>query len=190
MKTPSKTDITVLLHAWSEGDDSAQERLWPIIFQELKHIARRHMARERPDHTLQSGALVNEAYVRLVDANDMHWSSRTQFFAMCARMMRQILVDHARARHSKKRPTHGRKLSLDDIVLVSKSKGEDLIALDDALKELAAIDPRKCEVVELRFFAGVSIEEAAEILKVSRLTVIRDWNFARVWLREKMSPTI
>jgi len=187
---PSKTDITLLLQAWSEGDDSAQEKLWSIVFQELKRMARRHMARERPDHTLQSGALVNEAYLRLVDANDQHWSGRTQFFGMCARMMRQILVDHARALHSKKRPTHGRKVSLDDVVLVSKSKGEDLIALDDALKALAAIDPRKCEVVELRFFAGVSIEEAAEILNVSRLTVIRDWNFARAWLRAKMDSPI
>jgi len=187
MKSHSTGDVTVLLRAWSDGDDSAHEKLWAIVFAELKRLARYHLARERPDHTLQSGALVNEAYVRLIDCDQVHWQNRAHFFAMCARMMRQILVDHARARHRKKRPTQGRKLSLDDVVLVCESKGEELIALDDALKDLAAIDSRKSDVVELRFFGGLSVEETAEVLKVSRLTVIRDWNSARAWLKAKMN---
>jgi len=187
MKTYSTGDITILLRAWSDGDHSAQEKLWAIVFAELKRLARYHLARERPDHTLQSGALVNEAYVRLIDCDQVQWQNRAHFFAMCARMMRQILVDHARARHRQKRPTQGRRLSLDDVVVVCESKGEELIALDDALKDLAAIDSRKSDVVELRFFGGLSVEETAEVLKVSRLTVIRDWNSARAWLKAKMN---
>ena len=187
MKSPSRGDITVLLHAWSEGDPSAQEKLWPIVLRELKRLARRHMAKERPDHTLQSGALVNEAYVRLVEWNNTQWANRSQFFAMCARMMRQILVDHARTRQRLKRPSQGHRLSIDDVVYVSESKAEELLFLDDALKRLAEIHPRKSDVIELRFFGGLSVEETAEVLKVSRLTVIRDWNFARAWLRMTMS---
>jgi len=187
MRSLSTAEITRLLRGWSEGDQSAQEKLWPIIFTELKRLARRHLAKERPGHTLQSGALVNEAYVRLVDWNNTRWQNRAQFFAMCARMMRQILVDHARARQCKKRPPQTGRTSLEEVVLVCESKGEDLLALDDALRRLAEIHPRKSEVVELRFFGGLSVEETAEVLKVSRLTVIRDWNFARAWLRTAMS---
>ena len=187
MKSQSSNEVTVLLKAWGEGDKSAQEKLWPLVFGELKRLARRHLARERPDHSLQSGALVNEVYVRLVDWNNTRWENRAQFFAMCARMMRQILVDHARARHRQKRPGQARRLALDEVVLVSESKGEELIALDEALKRLAEIHPRKSDVVELRFFGGLSVEETAEVLKVSRLTVIRDWNFARAWLRVTMN---
>ncbi len=187
MRSLSTAEITRLLRGWSEGDQSAQEKLWPIIFKELRRLARRHLAKERPGHTLQSGALVNEAYVRLVEWNNTRWQNRSQFFAMCARMMRQILVDHARARQCKKRPSQTGRTSLEEVVLVCESKGEDLLALDDALRRLAEIHPRKSEVVELRFFGGLSVEETAEVLKVSRLTVIRDWNFARAWLRTAMS---
>jgi RNA polymerase sigma factor (TIGR02999 family) len=187
MKVRPTDDVTLLLRAWTEGDQSAQEKLWPVVFTELKRLARRHLAQERPDHTLQSGALVNEVYVRIVAWNNAQWANRAQFFAMCARMMRQILVDHARGHRSRKRPGNAGKLSLDDVVLVSQAKREELVALDDALKQLAEIHPRKSEVVELRFFGGLSFEETAEVLKVSRLTVIRDWNFARAWLRALMS---
>jgi RNA polymerase sigma factor (TIGR02999 family) len=187
MKLPATEDITLLLRAWTEGDRSAEEKLWPIVFAELKRLARHHLAQERPDHTLQSGALVNEAYVRLVAWNNAQWANRAQFFAMCARMMRQILVDHARVHHSRKRPGNAGKLCLDDVVLVSESKGKELVALDDALKRLADIHPRKSQVIELRFFGGLSFEETADVLKVSRQTVIRDWNFARAWLQASMS---
>jgi RNA polymerase sigma factor (TIGR02999 family) len=177
------TDITILLQAWGAGDKSAEDQLWPIIFPELKKLARRQMVRERPDHTLQTVALINEAYVRLVAWDQAKFENRAQFFRMCARMMRQILVEYARARQCKKRPQHLGKVDLDDVVLVSKSKDEVLIALDEALRELAIIHPRKSEVVVLRFFGGLSVEETAELLEISRLTVIRDWNFARAWLR-------
>lgn len=187
MKHPDTDDVTLLLRAWTEGDRSAESKLWPIVFAELKRLARHHLANERPDHTLQSGALVNEAYVRLVAWNNAQWVNRAQFFAMCARIMRQILVDHARVHRSHKRPSSAGKLSLDDVVLVSESRREELLALDDALKRLADIHLRKSQVIELRFFGGLSFEETAQVLKVSRLTVIRDWNFARAWLQESMS---
>jgi RNA polymerase sigma-70 factor, ECF subfamily len=186
MSFVSKADITNLLHAWSEGDKTVEEKLWPLVFAELKRLARRQMARERPDHTLQSGALVNEAYLRLVDWKNVRWENRAHFFGMCARMMRQILVDHARTRNRQKRGGIGGKISLDETALVSESRGAQLLALDEAMKRLAAIHPRKSEVVEMRFFGGLSFEETAEILHVSRLTVVRDWNFARAWLLAEM----
>lgn len=177
------SNVTSLLRAWGAGDHSTEEKLWPLVFAELKRLARRHLAHERPNHTLQSGALVNEVYVRLADLNNTQWESRARFFAMCARMMRQILVDHARARQCQKRGGGRSPVSLDEIALVAESKGIELLALDDALKRLAAIHPRKSDVVELRFFAGLSAEETAEALNVSRETVIRDWNFSRAWLQ-------
>jgi RNA polymerase sigma factor (TIGR02999 family) len=186
MKAVSNSEVTQLLQAWNNGDNAALEKLAPIVFAELKRLARHQMANERPDHTLESGALVNEAYLRLIHWPNAQWTNRAHFFAMCARMMRQILVDHARARQYQKRDG-GHKLSLEDAVLVSNSKSAELVALDDALKRLAEIDPRKSHMVELRFFGGLSVEETAEVLKVSRLTVIRDWNFARVWLRSELS---
>ncbi|HET9219603.1 MAG TPA: sigma-70 family RNA polymerase sigma factor [Terriglobia bacterium] len=184
---PSPAEVTVLLRAWSAGDQTAHDKLWPIVFAELKRLARRQMARERPDHTLQSSALVNEAYVRLIDWNNAGWESRAHFFAMCARIMRQILIDHARSRRSRKRPGHAQRVSLNEVLIISDSKGEELLALDEALKKLAEIHPRKSDVVEMRFFGGLSVEETAEALKISRLTVIRDWNFARAWLRALVS---
>jgi RNA polymerase sigma-70 factor (ECF subfamily) len=186
MTVPQIEDVTLLLKAWGNGDPAAKEKLWPIVFGELKRLARRQMARERPDHTLQSGALVNEAYVRLV-GSDPRCANRLQFFALCARIMRQILVDHARTRNRQKRPTHDQQVSLDDVLFISDSKSQEILVLDDALKRLAAIHPRKSDVVEMRFFGGLSVEETAELLKVSRLTVIRDWNFARAWLKMTMS---
>ena len=177
----------MLLQAWSKGDKSAGDQLWLLVYSELKRMARRQMAKERPDHSLQTSALVNETYLRLVEWSQAHWENRIQFFRMCARMMRQILVDHARARQCKKRPDHLGKVVLDDVVLVSKSKGEELLALDEVLNALESIDPRKREVVEMRFFLGLSVDEIADVLKISRLTVIRDWNFARAWLRMAMS---
>ena len=186
-KSQATTDVTSLLQAWSTGDRSAQEKLWPVVFAELKRLARRHLAHERPDHTLQSAALVNEAYRRMVDWKNSGWHNRAQFFAMCARMMRQILVDHARSREYQKRGGGDYKVALDESAIVSESRGPQFIELDDALNRLAEINPRKAQVVELRFFGGLSVEEVAEVLKVSRLTVIRDWNFARAWLRTEMS---
>ena len=182
MNSNAEADVTGLLQAWSAGDRASEEKLWPLVFAELKRLARRHMARERPNHTLQSGALVDEVYVRLAGFNSTQWENRARFFAMCARMMRQILVDHARARQSQKRGGDGARISLDEIALVSQSKGIELLALDEALKRLAEIHPRKSEVVEMRFFGGLSAEETAEVLNVSRLTVVRDWNFSRAWL--------
>jgi RNA polymerase sigma-70 factor, ECF subfamily len=187
MTSNAKADVTSLLQAWGAGDRSTEEKLWPLVFAELKRLARRHLAHERPNHTLQSGALVNEVFVRLADVNNTQWENRARFFAMCARMMRQVLVDHARAQQSQKRGGGRARISLDEIAVVSESKGIELLALDDALKRLAAIHPRKSEVVEMRFFGGLSAEETAEVLHVSRLTVIRDWNFARAWLHAAMN---
>src|SRR5262245_60539855 len=153
MKPVSTSEVTQLLQAWNNGDNTALDKLAPIVFAELKRLARHHMANERPDHTLESGALVNEAYLRLVHWPNAQWQNRGHFFAMCARMMRQILVDYARARQYQKRDG-GHKCSLEDAVVISKSKNGDVVALDDALKRLARIDPRKSDVVELRFFGG------------------------------------
>jgi RNA polymerase sigma factor (TIGR02999 family) len=181
MKTEAE-DLTSLLQAWETGDRSVEQRLWPIVFAELKRLARRNMARERPDHTLQSDALINEVYLRMSGGKNTHWANRAHFFGMCARMMREVLVDHARARQTHKRGGSESRVSLDGIALVLEKKGTQLLALDDAMKELAKTHPRKSDVVEMRFFGGLSFEETAEVLKISRLTVIRDWNFARAWL--------
>src|SRR5215467_5293799 len=171
MKQVPSPEVTRLLQEWTSGDKAALEKLAPLVFAELRRLARRHMAQERPDHTLESGALVNEAYLRIVRWPTARWENRAHFFGMCARMMRQILVDHARARHYQKRDA-GLKVSFDDAVTVSDSdsKGAELLELDEALKRLAAIHKRKSDVVELRFFGGLSVEEIAEVLNVSRLT--------------------
>jgi RNA polymerase sigma-70 factor (ECF subfamily) len=186
MKTVSPPDVTEILHAWARGDRIAQEKLWQIVFAELSRLAHRCMRQERPNHTLQTGDLVNEAYMRLVGWKNAQWRNRAHFLGMCARIMRQILVDHARA-HGRRRGADRQMETLDEAAVVSPMKGEQLVLLDDALKRLASIYPRKSDVVELRFFGGLSVEETAEVLKVSRLTVIRDWNFARAWLLADMS---
>ncbi len=186
MKTISRSDLTELLHAWANGDHTVQEKLWRIVFPELSRLAHRCMRQEPPNHTLQTGALVNEAYIRLVGWKNAQWQNRAHFLGMCARVMRQILVDHARA-HGRRRGGDCQMETLDEAAIVSTAKSEQFVLLDDALKRLASIYPRKSDVVELRYFGGFSVEETAEVLKVSRLTVIRDWNFARAWLLAEMS---
>lgn len=183
---PPRRDATVLLQAWRHGDRAAFDQLVPLVHNELRRLARRQMRGERPDHTLQATALVNEAYVRLIDLNQIEWNDRAHFVAMAARVMRRILVDWARARRYQKRGGGAPKVSLDDAVAVSNDPGRDLVALDDALKTLAALDPRKGEVVEMRFFGGLTVEETATALQISVATVMRDWQLAKVWLLREL----
>jgi len=180
-------EVTRLLLAWNDGDESALEKLVPQVYQELRRLARRHMLRERPDHTLQTTALINEAYLRLVDLRNVHWQNRAHFFALCARLMRRILVDFARSRHYAKRGGGAQPVSLDESLVVSPKHSTDLVAVDDALKALAQVDARKAQVVELRFFGGLTVEESAEVLKVSPETVQRDWKLAKAWLLRELS---
>ena len=187
MTTISRSNVTALLNAWTAGDQDAKERLWAIVAPELDRLAHRYMREERPDHTLQTGALVNEAYLRLVDWKKAEWRNRAHFVAMCARIMRQILVDHARALGYQKRGGNRQVEPLDEAATLSPTRDEQLVALDDAMQRLASISKRKSDVVELRFFGGLSVEETAQYLGISRLTVIRDWNFARAWLLAEMS---
>jgi RNA polymerase sigma factor (TIGR02999 family) len=187
MQTPSAHEITQLLRAWSEGDSQALEKLTPLVYEELHRSARRYMARERPDHTLQTTALINEVYMRLVDFGDVTWQDRAHFFAVCARLMRRILTDFARSRAYLKRGGGAPRFSFDEKLYVSCELPPDLVALDDALTALAAVDQRKSHVVELRFFGGLTVEEAAEVLKVSEETVKRDWKLAKLWLLRELS---
>jgi RNA polymerase sigma factor (TIGR02999 family) len=180
-------EVTRLLIAWNEGDESALEKLVPQVYQELRRLARRQMRRERPDHTLQTTALINEAYLRLVDLRNVQWQNRAHFFALCARLMRRILVDFARSRHYAKRGGGAQPVSLDQSLVVSPEHSPDLVAVDDALKALTKVDGRKGQVVELRFFGGLTVEETAEVLKVSPETVRRDWKLAKVWLLRELS---
>jgi RNA polymerase sigma-70 factor, ECF subfamily len=173
---------TTLLLAWARGDETALDQLIPLVHDELRRLARRHMVRERVGHTLQATALVNEAYLRLIEVNQVRWQNRAHFFAMASRVMRRILVDAARARGYQKRGAGAEKVSLDEALLVSGEPRQDLIALDDALTALAVFDFRKSQVVEMRFFGGLSVEETAEALHVSADTVMRDWRLAKVWL--------
>ncbi len=184
---PTAHEVTLLLQAWSGGNKEALDRLSPLVYNELRRIAGRLMVGQRPNHTLQATALVNEAYVRLVDAQQVSWQDRAHFFALCARAMRQILIDHARARSSEKRGGDQVALELDEALVASPSHEVNLLELDDALKRLEALDPRKSQVVELRFFGGLSLEETAEALNVSTKTVQRDWDLARAWLYGELS---
>jgi len=186
MKETAGHEITQLLKAWSEGEPTALEKLVPLVYQELQRMARRYMAQERPGHTLQTTALVHEAYVRLVDSAQTSFESRAEFFAVCAQVMRHILVDWARSRQALKRGGRVAPLELDEALAVGEVPGRDLVALDDALKALTAQDPRKGQVVELRFFGGLSVEETATVLKVSPETVMRDWKLAKSWLRREL----
>lgn len=181
-------EITGLLLAWSGGDEHALEKLTPLVFEELHRTARRYMAREKPDHTLQATALINEVYLRLVDLRDVKWNDRAHFFALCASMMRRILIDFARSRKYQKRGGEARRISFDDALFVAPEPAEDLVELDGALTGLAAVDKRKSQVVELRFFGGLSVEETAAVLKVSEETVKRDWRIAKLWLLRELSP--
>jgi RNA polymerase sigma factor (TIGR02999 family) len=183
--TARPEEITELLLAWRQGDDAARDALVPLVYQELRRLARRHMRGEQPDHTLQATALVNEAWLRLIDVHRVQWQDRAHFFAMASRMMRRVLVDAARARRAHKRGA-GRDVTLDSRVDLGVPLNFDAIALDDALAGLERLDPRKCQVVELRFFGGLSVEETAETLNVSSATVARDWTFARTWLRREL----
>jgi RNA polymerase sigma factor (TIGR02999 family) len=184
---PSTHEITELLRARSGGDQEALEKLTPLVYAELRRAAHRYMARERPDDTLQTSALVNEIYMRLVDAQQVNWQDRAHFFGVCARLMRRVLTDFARSRGYLKRGGRSLHVALDESLVVSPEPRADLVALDEALNAFAAIDPRKSQVVELRFFGGLSVEETAEVLKVSPDTVKRDWKLARVWLLGEMA---
>jgi RNA polymerase sigma factor (TIGR02999 family) len=184
---PSPMQITQLLLAWGKGEQSALEQLTPLVYDELHRLAHRYMGRERPGHTLQTSALVNEVYLRLVDSSHVRWQDRAHFFAVSAQLMRRILVDFARSRHNLKRGGDARQVSLDEALLVSHESSPDLVALDDALKTLASLDARQSQVVELRFFGGLSVEESAEVLRVSEGTVRRDWSLARAWLHRELS---
>lgn len=184
--TVSPKGVTQLLVAWGDGDAAARDELMPLVYEELHRLAHRYMGRERPGHTLQTSGLVNEAYLRLIDQSQVHWQNRAHFFGIAAQMMRRILVDYARNRRYAKRGGSARQVSLDEAMIVSEERSAEVVALDDALKGLAEIDPRKSQIVELRFFGGLSIEETAEILKVSPGTVMRDWTLAKAWLRKQM----
>jgi len=181
-------DISMLLRAWSGGDQRALERLTPMVYKELHRLARRYMRGERPDHSLETTALVNEAYIRLVDYERMQWQDRAHFFAVSAQVMRRILVDHAR-RHNIKRGGGVQHVPLDEVAVVGGSREQevDLLLLDNAMNALANIDPRKVQVVEMRFFGGLSVEETAEVLKISTVTVKRDWRAAKAWLYRELT---
>jgi RNA polymerase sigma factor (TIGR02999 family) len=179
-------DVSKLLLAWTGGEQSALDKLTPIVYQELHRLARRYMKGERPGHSLQTTALVNEAYLRLVDYKRMQWQNRAHFFAVSAQVMRRILVEHARRRNLK-RGGAVPHVSLDEAAQVGGGRPADLVALDDAMNALARLDPRKVQVVEMRFFGGLSVEETAEVLKVSSVTVMRDWSTAKAWLYRELS---
>lgn len=183
----SSTSITRLLADWSRGDEKARDALIPLVYEELRLIARRNLARERPDHTLQSAALVNEAYLRLVRQKTPDWQNRAHFFSVAAQMMRHILVDHARNRRAAKRGAGAPQLSLDPRIAPQEKSEIDLIALDSALNKLATMDPQQSHLIELRFFGGLSIEEAALVMGISTRTVERSWTAARAWLRVEMA---
>ena len=181
-------EMTALLSAWSDGDKAALEQLMPMIYQELRRLAARHVGRERVGHTLQATALVNEAYLRLIDQKRVRWQNKAHFMGIAAQMMRRILVDYARTRHYVKRGGGAPKVSLDEAATLSLERTEELIALNDALTRLSELDPRKSRVVELKFFGGLSVEETAEVLQISTNTVLRDWRTAKAWLHRELRP--
>ena len=183
---PSRADVTGLLLAWGAGDEAALDQLVPVVHAELRRIARRCMAGERNGHSLQATALVNEAYLRLIDVQHVNWQNRAHFLAMSARLMRRVLVDYARSKGYQKRGGGAVRVTFDEGLPVVDERDADLVAVDDALEALAKIDGRKCRVVELRFFGGLSVEETASVLKVSPETVMRDWKMAKAWLLREM----
>jgi RNA polymerase sigma factor (TIGR02999 family) len=185
--TSSPEDVTQLLLEWSNGNQAALGKLMPLVYQELHRLAHQYMARERPEHTLQTSALLNEAYLRLVDQKSVQWQNRAQFFGIAAKLMRQILIDHARQRHRAKRGGAAHQIPLDESVIVSPERAAEMVALDEAIESLATVDQRKSQILELRFFGGLSIEETAEVLEVSPGTVIRDWTLAKAWLQIEMT---
>ena len=189
MMESSTHPVSALLTKWQAGDESALQAMIPLVYDELRRVAHRYLQRERPDHTLQSTALVHEAYVRLVKQEGKKFQNRTHFLAICAQLIRQILVEYARTRHAAKRDA-GQKLTLNDsVALVKKSRSVDLVALDEALERLAKLDPRQSRIVELRFFGGLSIGETSRVLEISNATVKRDWFTAKAWLHHELSRT-
>ena len=187
MTTPH--DVTGILQEWRAGDRAASERLFPLVYDELKRQARRHLRRERADHTLQPTALVHEAYLRMVDQTSQAIENRAHFFALASRIMRQILVDHAREHHAEKRGGAGQRLSLADLDILPEQGAADMLELDEALKKLESLDERKCRVVDMRFFGGLKETEIAEVLGVTEKTVRRDWQFAKLWLYRELTQT-
>jgi RNA polymerase sigma factor (TIGR02999 family) len=185
--TSSTHQVTHLLRAWGEGEQSALDKLVPLVYQEMHRLAQVYMSRERSGHVLQTTALVNEAYIRLVDTTKASWQNRAHFFAICANVMRRILVEWARSRQALKRGGAAVPLELVESLVAADGPGQDLVALDDALKDLSTLDPRKGKVVELRFFGGLSVEETSDALKISCETVMRDWKFAKSWLRRELA---
>ena len=187
MDEPRAHELTELLIAWGDGDEEALDRIAPLVHAELYSLAKRYMSRERSDHLLQTSALINEAYVRLIDWKAVRWQNRAHFFGVAAQMMRRILVDFARRRPRVDNDAEAQKISLDQAMTVSTEKDADLLALDEALKTLAGFDERKSKIVELRFFGGLSVDETAEVLKIAPITVIREWNKAKAWLYRELS---
>lgn len=187
MSGPPAENVTALLRAWGAGDQSALEKLAPLVYQELRQRARRYMARERSGHTLQTTALVNEVYLRLVRTPQRNWENRSHFFAVCAKLMRRILVDFARSRNFQKRGCGRRPLGLDEALSVYNESPAEIVAVDEALQNLAELDTRKSRVVELRFFGGLSVDETAEVMNISPETVMRDWKIAKVWLLREIT---
>jgi RNA polymerase sigma factor (TIGR02999 family) len=183
----SPHEVTQLLLAWGNGDQTARDELMTVVYQELHRLAHHYMKREAPGHTLQTSALINEAFLRLVNQRDVQWGNRAQFFGLAAQMMRRVLVDYARRRRYAKRGGGVREICLDEALTVSDERAAEVVVLDEALDRLAEIDPRKGQLVELRFFGGLSIDETAEVLSVSPGTVMRDWTLAKAWLRREIS---
>ena len=182
-------EITQLLVEWSGGNQAALDKLYPLVYEELRRMAHRFMRRERKGHTLQTTALINEAYLRLVDQKNVHWANRSHFFGISAQIMRRILVDHARRYAYDKRGGGAQKVSLDEAALVTKDRARELLLLDEALNGLAKLDPRRSKVVELRYFGGLNNSEIAELLKISANTVMRDWNMARAWIYQQLTES-
>jgi len=180
-------EVTQLLIQWSNGDKAALDKLMPLIYEELRQLARHYMNRERAGHTLQTTALVNEAYLRLINRKQVHWQNRAHFFAIAAHLMRSILVDHARSHAYAKRGGGARKIALDEALAVSQQRAADVVALDDALKRLAEIDRQQSRIVELKFFGGLTIEETAEVLELSPATIKREWSTAKAWLYHELN---
>ena len=192
MMDPARSphEITQLLAEWSNGNQTALDKLYPLVYDELHRMANRYMKRERKDHTLQTTALINEAYVRLVEQKDVHWENRAHFFAISAQIMRRILIDHARRHAFAKRGGGAQKVSLDETAIVASGPASNILLLDEALNRLTQMDPRRGQVVELRYFGGLNNEEIAGVLKISENTVTRDWNMARAWLYQELSGSV
>jgi len=182
-------DISALLRAWSDGDQSALKGLTPIVYSELRRLAHRYMSREHPGHTLQTTAVVNEAYLRLINRQRVRWQNRAHFFAIAAHVMRSILVDHARSHAYAKRGGGARKIALDEAMIISQERAAEVVALDEALGQLAEIDPQQSRIVEMRFFAGLTIEETAEVLSLSPATIKREWSTAKAWLYHELNKS-